>query len=451
MIPLTLDQVAEVVGGTVVRGGETLITGPAVVDSRKAVPGALFVAVVGEHSDGHDHAAAAAGAGAVATLGTREVPGPCLIVEEPLAAVTALASWMVRELRRSGPLTVVALTGSQGKTSVKDLLAHVLESQGPTVAAEGSFNNELGVPLTILRANAQTRWLVLEMGARGIGHVAALCAIAVPDVAAVLNVGTAHLGEFGSVAVIAQAKGEIVEALNPAGIAVLNGDDPRVAAMRTRTAATVIGFGHDAEVSITEPVTLDERGHARVTLRYAGLDWPITVPQVGFHHGINAAAAFAISCGAGVEPEAIASALGAATARSAMRMQRHEAANGIVILNDAYNANPESMTAALATLVAVAPGRTVAVLGAMLELGPESGDQHRRVGRTAAELGVNLVIVVGEEAGGLADGAGDRAVLVESVDEAIDALRGRLCEGDTVLVKASRSVKLEKIVESLTA
>src|SRR3954447_11048840 len=244
MIPLSLEVVAGIVGGTIEGNGHAVaVTGPVVIDGREALPGSLFVAFVGEHADGHDHTPQAAANGAVAVLGTRATELPTVVVEDPQTALQRLAAHVLAEVRRAGRLTVLALTGSQGKTSTKDLLAAVLADAGPTVATRGSYNNEIGMPLTALRAGPDTRFLVLEMGARGRGHIAELAALVAPDVAMVLNVGVAHLGEFGSRDAIAQAKGELVEALTPSGTAVLNADDERVAAMASRTSGSVLSFG----------------------------------------------------------------------------------------------------------------------------------------------------------------------------------------------------------------
>lgn len=451
MIPMTLAQIAEVVGGKAHGDPETLVRAQAVVDSRLAETGSLFVAMAGESTDGHDHVDDALRAGASASLVQRIVTGPCVVVDDSMAAIAELARWTLAELRSRTDIQVVALTGSQGKTSVKDLLAHILETQGPTISSEGSFNNELGVPLTVLRADLSTRWLVVEMGARGPGHISYLCSIAPPDVAAVLNVGSAHLGEFGSVEIIAQAKGEIIDALGTAGTAILNASDPRVAAMAERVVGPVVTFGEGADVSLSGPVTLNNEGHAQVHLNFQGHEWSVTIPQIGFHHGINAAAAFAMASACQVSPEDIISALSTATARSAMRMEAVRTPAGVLILNDAYNANPESMTSGLEALVEVAQDRSIAVLGAMLELGAESHSQHRRIGEFAATLEVDCVVVVGENARQIATGAGSRAVFCETVHVAISTLLASLRPTDTVLVKASRSVKLEDVVTALMA
>ena len=444
MLDLTLAEIADVVRGTVHGDPSVVVTGPAYVDSRKPEPGGLFVAVVGDRVDGHEYAA-----GAHAVLGSRPTEAPTVVVEDPVAALGRLASHVVWRLGT----TVLALTGSQGKTGTKDYLAQVLASAGPTVATAGSFNNELGLPLTVLRADADTRFLVLEMGARGIGHIAYLCEIAPPTISAVLNVGTAHLGEFGSREAIAQAKGEIVEALTADGIAVLNADDELVAAMADRTAAAVLTFGATGDVA-WRGVELDDLGRPAFELGHAGEWHPVRLTQSGAHQVANATAAAALALAAGVPLAQVAAALSAARSASPMRMELHERADGLLVVNDAYNANPASMTAALQALVAIGERRarrTVAVLGAMRELGPTSYDEHVGVGRTAAELGVDVLVVVGEDAAGIAAGYGSEAILTAGRDEALARVRENASGADVVLVKASRGVALETIADGLLA
>ncbi|MFO6453990.1 MULTISPECIES: UDP-N-acetylmuramoyl-tripeptide--D-alanyl-D-alanine ligase [unclassified Aeromicrobium] len=449
MSPTTLAQVAVATDGRVEGDDALSVEGPVVIDSRRVTPGCLFVAIPGEHVDGHDYVEAALEAGAVATLATRPVPGPHVVVDDPVRALGRLAADRLASLRSDTDLRVVAITGSQGKTSVKDLVAHVLETQGATVAPEGSFNNELGVPLTVLRADAGTRHLVLEMGARGIGHIATLCEIAPPDVSVVLNVGTAHAGEFGGLDRTAQAKGELVEALDEHGTAVLNADDERVAAMASRTRGLVLTFGRAGQVRLAGDVTLDDAGHPHFVVEADGRTLDATVPQLGAHHAINAVAAVAATSALGVPVEAAVHALTTATATSPMRMERHETDAGVVVVNDAYNANPESMAAALRTLAGLAPGRGVAVLGEMLELGEDSPAQHHRIGRLAADLGIARVIAVGAGAAEIARGAGSAGLQVDDVEAAVDALSASLDAGDVVLVKASRGARLERVVEAL--
>ena len=449
MIATTLAEIARITHGSV-HGDETVvIDGPAVVDSRKAKSGSLFVAIAGEHLDGRDFVAAALEAGAVATLAASAVPGPHVLVDDPVAALGLLAADRLQVLRERSDLDVVAITGSQGKTSVKDLVAHILSSDGQTVAPEGSFNNELGVPLTVLRASESTRHLVLEMGARGVGHIAYLCQIAPPDVAVVLNVGSAHAGEFGSIEQTAAAKGEIVEALAASGTAILNADDPRVAEMSKRTSATTATFGRAGSVKVLGQIDLDAAGQPTFELQIGPEIFAAAVPQVGTHHAFNGAAAVATAIALGISPARAIEELATAGAVSPMRMQRHERADGLVILNDAYNANPESMAAALRTLAAIAPGRGVAVLGQMLELGEDSDRAHRQIGELAADLGLQLVVAVGPGAVQIAQGAGQFGVSVADITAAIELLRARLRATDVVLVKASRGVRLERVATAL--
>ncbi len=288
MIPLRLAEIAAIVGGEVHGDPSRVVDGAAYLDTRNPVPGGLFVAMVGERVDGHDYAS-----GAHAVLGSRPTEAPTVLVADPVAALGLLGRRIVDTLG----VPVLALTGSQGKTSTKDLLAHVLAGDGPTVATAGNLNNELGVPLTVTRADASTRHLVVEMGARGIGHITQLCTTAPPRVAAVLNVGSAHVGEFGGVAAIAQAKGEIVEALPPAdqgGTAVLNADDERVAAMASRTRARVVTFGHEADVRWRD-VRTDDLGRASFDLGHDGSWATVRLTQTGAHHVGNAAAAAAMA------------------------------------------------------------------------------------------------------------------------------------------------------------
>ncbi len=443
MIPLTLGEIATVVGGTVAADvAEVVVDGAPYIDSRRPEPGGLFVAVAGEHVDGHDYAT-----GAHAVLGSRTTDAPTVVVEDPVVGLGRLAAHVVRRL----DATVLAVTGSQGKTGTKDYLAQLLAASGPTVATAGSFNNELGLPLTVLRATAGTEHLVLEMGARGVGHIAYLCELAPPAVSAVVNVGTAHLGEFGSREAIAWAKGEIVEALPASGTAVLNADDPLVAAMSSRTAARVLTFGTAGDVAWRD-VELDGLGRPSFSLGHAGEWHPVRLQLSGAHQVANATAAAAMALAVGLPLEAVAAALSGAADSSPMRMELHERADGLVVVNDAYNANPASMEAALEALIAIgARGgrRTVAVLGEMRELGPTAYDEHVGVGRRARELGVDVVVAVGPEAAGIAAGAGDEAILTAGRAEALAWVRENVAGADVVLVKASRGAALETIADGL--
>jgi UDP-N-acetylmuramoyl-tripeptide--D-alanyl-D-alanine ligase len=444
VIPLTLAEIADAVGGRLVTADpQAVVTGTVEFDSRLVGPGGLFVAFVGEHADGHDFAGAALSAGAVAVLGTRPVAGPTIVVAEPLAAMAALARAV---LARLPGLRVIGLTGSSGKTSTKDLLGQLLARLGPTVAPAGSFNNELGLPHTVLRAGVDTRFLVLEMGARGPGHIAHLCGIAPPDVAVVINVGVAHIGEFGSVEAIAAAKTELVEALPAGGLAILNADDDRVRAMAARTAAQVVlaGEAPDADVR-AEQVHLDERGRASFRLVTAAGSVPVRLAVSGRHQVSNALLAAAVALRSGFALADLGPALGQCRAVSTRRMDVFDRPDGVTVIDDSYNANPASTAAALRALVAIGTGRRrVAVLGYLAELGAQERAGHEEVGRLAAELGVDHVIVVGAAAAPIKDGTaavagwGGESVQVTDQDEAVALLRARLRPGDVVLVKGSR-------------
>jgi len=454
MIALSLAEIADVVGGTVADEGQAgPVTGPAFVDSRGVVPGGLFVAVPGEHVDGHDFAVAAVEAGAAAVLGARATGVPTVVVDDPVRALGLLARHVVDTLQP----TVLALTGSQGKTGTKDYLAQVLAAAGETVWTEGNRNNEIGVPLTVLRTTPDTRFLALEMGARGIGHIAELCAIAPPEVAAVLNVGTAHIGEFGSREAIATAKGEIVEALPPTGTAVLNADDDLVSDMGRRTTARVLSFGVAGDVSWRD-LELDDVGRPSFELGYGGAWAPLRLLEAGAHQVANAAAAAAMALAVGVPFAEIVATLGSARSLSPWRMALHERPDGLVVVNDTYNANPASMNAALDALAAIGERgdrRTVAVLGEMLELGETSAEQHAEVGAYAAELGVDVLVTVGAAAEAIADGArrtrdwAGEAVPTAGRKQAADWLRHNVGARDVVLVKASRGAALEHLADAL--
>jgi UDP-N-acetylmuramoyl-tripeptide--D-alanyl-D-alanine ligase len=474
MIEMSLAEVAGVTGGRLHRAaGDERVTAVE-FDSRAIRPGGLFLALPGERVDGHDFAAAAVVAGAAGVLAAHEVDAPAVIVPPAahdvvatgsylaehdhdgagaavLAALARLAAHTVTALNGPGRpgMTVVGVTGSSGKTSTKDLLAAVLAPLGPTVAPPGSFNNELGLPWTVLRADATTRQLVLELSARGPGHIAALCAVAQPRIGVVLNVGRAHLGEFGSPEAIAQAKGELVEALPPAsdnagGVAVLNADDPAVAAMAARTRARVVPVGRDAGAQVrADDVTLDA-GRARFRLVAPQGSADVALRLVGAHHVGNALAAAAVALELGATPDGVAASLSAAGPASRWRMEVTDRPDGVTVINDAYNANPESMRAALQALVAIGAGnrRTWAVLGRMGELGDSAAAAHAEVAAAAAELEVDELVTVD------APDYGARRT-VPDVGAALQLLRAQVEPGDVVLVKASRAVGLDRLAAAL--
>ena len=496
MIPLSVAEVAAYAGGTVTgaagaAAGGT-VTGPVVIDSRQAAPGALFAALPGEHVDGHDYAAAAAARGAAAILAARPLPGvaaPVIVVPDVTLALGLLARAVLGRLGAAGQggVTVIGITGSSGKTSTKDLTAQVVERLGPTVAPEGSLNNEIGLPLTVLRADFSTRYLVLEMSARGIGHIAYLTGIAPPKISVVLNVGRAHAGEFGSIDAVAKAKGEIVEALPAAaagGVAVLNADDPNVAAMAARTAARTVftsagftsagftsagltsaapagrGPGPAADFTATG-LSLDDLGRASFTLHTPAGSAPVTLTLHGGHHVANALAAAAVAAELGLDTRAIADALTGATARSKKRMELTRRPDGVLVVNDAYNANPDSTRAAieaLAHLTNKGTGRRgIAVLGYMAELGDIAAESHAEAGRLAALAGAAVIVAVGADAAPVLDGARaaggwpGEAVAAADPKAAVAELRNRVRPGDVVLVKASKAAGLWEVADGLLA
>ncbi|OEJ27287.1 UDP-N-acetylmuramoyl-tripeptide--D-alanyl-D-alanine ligase [Streptomyces agglomeratus] len=459
MIALSLAEVAGITGGQThdIPDSTLQVTGPVVIDSREVKPGSLFAAFAGERVDGHDYAATAVASGAAAVLATRPVGVPAIVVDDVTEALGALARAVVEKLGTK----VVALTGSAGKTSTKDLIAQLLEHKAPTVWTPGSLNNEIGLPLTALRATEETEHLVLEMGARGIGHIRYLTELTPPHIGLVLNVGTAHIGEFGGREQIAQAKGEMVEALPAAeagGVAVLNADDQLVRAMASRTKARVVLFGEAADADVrAENVRLTENGQPAFSLRTPTGCSDVTMRLYGEHHVSNALAAAAVAHELGMSVDEIATALSEAGTLSRWRMEVTERPDGVTVVNDAYNANPESMRAALRALAAMGQGRrTWAVLGQMAELGDDSLAEHDAVGRLAVRLNVSkLVAVGGREAAWLQLGAynegswGEESVHVSDAQAAVDLLRSELRPGDVVLVKASRSVGLERVAQAL--
>lgn len=464
MIALTLGDVAAAVGGRLAGGAlpQTAVTGVS-TDSRAVAAGDLFVAVVGEHHDAHDFGPAAVGAGASAVLASRELDVACVVVDDAVLALGRLARHVVDGLPH---LTVVGITGSSGKTSTKDLMAQVLVELGPVVAPQGSFNTEVGLPVTALSVDEATRVLVSEMGARDLGHIAYLCGITPPRVGVVLNVGSAHLEIFGSRENVARTKGELVEAVPPAaegGVAVLNADDPLVAAMRTRTVGRVVPYGRGADAEVrAEDEVLDAEGRASFTLVAPEGRAPVVLRLHGAHHVSNALAVAATALALGVPLGAVAGRLSGATPASRWRMEVSTTPSGITLVNDAYNANPESMRAALDALVAMGRAsddrparRTWAVLGEMRELGPGSEAAHELVGREAAERGIDHVVAVGPPAYGVATGAralggGTVVTAVPDVDAAVELLRAQTRSGDVVLVKASRGSALERVAAGLT-
>lgn len=453
MIPLTLAEVAAATGARHVGppGGRPLVEAVS-TDSRTVAPGALFAALRGERTDGHDHVPDAVGRGAVAVLVERPVDAgvPELVVADVPAALAALGG----EVRRRVAPRTVAITGSVGKTTVKDLTAAAIGAGLVTHAARGSFNNELGVPLTLLGLTSTTQALVAELGARHVGDIAALAPLVAPEVAVVTAVAGVHLEIFGSIDAVARAKAELVEALPPDGLAILNAADPRVAAMADRAPAVLRVAPEDptADVTATD-VRLDRLARPSATVRTPWGSAELTLPIAGRHQVGNALFAIAAAGHLGVEVEAAVAAL--AVARVSPWRGEVAEVDGVVVINDAYNASPTAVAAALETLVAVArTGGTTAVLGEMAEIGPTADAEHVAIGRRVAELGVDRLVVVGPGASGYARGARDAGgtdvLEVADADAAVTALHPLLDDGDVVLVKASRVIGLERVATALT-
>ncbi len=448
--------------------GDDTVIGPGVVlDNREATPGSLFVAIPGSRVDGHSFAPQAVAAGAAAVLGSfvTEAGVPHILVEDTVQGLSWLARGLVREERARGMVSF-GVTGSSGKTSTKDLLAQVLEARGTTVAPVGSQNNEIGVPLTACRIDGSTQFLVSEMGSRGAGHIEWLTSLVGLDVGMVLNVGRAHVGEFGGIEQTARAKSEIITGLEPGGWAVLNADDPACRAMRDATVARVAWFGEgdlpegDLKVAARD-VVCDESARAAFTLAVTResetVSAPVSLRVIGRHQVSNALAAAAAGLAVGMTVAEVAGALSAAESRSDWRMELVHCSRDRIVLNDAYNANPDSMAAALRTAANLISGqrrrhpgaRAVAVLGDMLELGPESGGLHAEAGALAADLGIDEVIAVGEHAGIMAEAARERGIEARAATRE-EASQVDLAAGDLLLVKGSRSVGLELVADAVT-
>ena len=455
MITTSLAEVARVTGGRLGAAADPdgVVSGPVVTDSRRVQPGSLFVALAGERVDGHDFAVAAVDGGATCVLATRDLDVATVVVDDPAGALGLLARSVLARL----DVTVVAVTGSSGKTTTKDMLAGVLSRLGPVVAPEGSFNNEVGLPVTVLQCDESTRVLVAEMGARGRGHIAYLCTIAPPDVSVVLNVGSAHLGEFGSHEAIATAKSEIVTALRPDGVAVLNADDVRVAGMAASSPAPVLMVGESPTADIRAlDVVVDESGRAGFRLAEGAESEPVSLRVVGEHQVANALSVAGVARHLGLSLAETAHALSQVEPMSRWRMEVTERPDGVTVVNDAYNANPESVRAALKALVGMAGDRTSwAVLGEMRELGDSATLEHDAIGRLAVRLNVDRLVAVGEGARAIHLGAahegswGRESVWVPDRDAAIAMLVDEVAPGDVVLVKGSRLVGLEAVADAL--
>ena len=463
MIALTLAELAAAVDGVLeLTAGATstdLISGSAQTDSRLVGAGSIFFAMSGEVTDGHLFAASAMENGAAVLIVERPLPIPVsqVVVHDSLTALAELARVVVARVRTAGQLKVVGITGSNGKTTTKNMLRAVLATAGATVASPGSFNNQVGAPLTMLGIDQNTRFLVIEMGASGFGEIARTVAIAMPDISVVLKVGLAHAGEFGGIEATRRAKAEILTELPADAVAVLNMDDERVASMAALTAARALWFGLDARADVNADDLRATSTGTSFTLVIGTVRRPVQLRILGEHHVMNALATLAVAHELGIDLDIAIGALEAVERAERWRMEVLRRADGIVVINDAYNASPDSMSAALKTLAQITePGqRSIAILGEMAELGEYADEEHDRIGRLVVRLNIQKLIVVGHGARHIHNAAGlegswdGESVLVGTADEAYDRIRDDLRAGDIVLVKSSKSANLRFLGDRL--
>jgi len=461
MIELTVAQIAKEISGQVTGDEKVLITGSVETDSRLIKAGGLFVAKPGADTDGHLFISKAEQAGALAAIVEKVMPGisiPQIQVEDSVLALGALAKFVLETIRTTTNLKVVGITGSNGKTTTKNMLRQVLEQFGETVAPIESFNNEVGAPYSILQTNYETKFLVVEMGAGGPGTIDYLAQIAKPNIGVVLKVGLAHVGEFGGIEATARIKSELVKALGDDAFAVLNADDGFVAEMAELTKAKKIWFGTtaDCEYSASNQA-ISLQGTSFEMHWQDGTSQPVKLQILGEHHVLNALATLAVCDLLGVPHELAVQALESMPLAERWRMQVLNRADGVTIINDAYNASPDSTKAALQTLAQLgrSGNRTIAILGEMAELGSFAREQHDAIGRIVVRLNIDQLIVVGQAAKLIHMGAeqegswGGESKFFESIDEAFDHVRGMLRAGDLVLVKSSKSANLRHLGDNL--
>ena len=463
MISLTLAELSAAVGGTLrlTSGSHDVddVSGTVQTDSRLVTSGSIFIALPGEVSDGHLFAQAAIDNGAAVLLVDHELElaAPQVVVEDTLTALADLARFVVATVRARGALKVIGITGSNGKTTTKNMLRAVLETAGATIAPPGSFNNQVGAPLSMLSIDLDTRFLVVEMGASGIGEIARTVGIAMPDISVVLKVGLAHAGEFGGIEQTQRAKSEIVTQLPADAVAILNRDDERVAAMASLTKARTVWFGLDGSADVRADDLRATASGTAFTLIEGDLHRPVLLRILGEHHVMNALATLAVARELGVDLDTAITALESVPRAERWRMEVLTRSDGILVINDAYNASPDSMSAALKTLAQIIePGqRSIAVLGEMTELGEFYLEEHDRIGRLVVRLNIQKLIVVGHGARHIHNAAGlegswdGESMLVATADEAYDRLRDDLRAGDVVLVKSSKSANLRFLGDRL--
>ena len=452
---LALDDVIQATGGRLLAGRLADAATGVSIDSRTVGTGELFVAIAGPRFDGHDFLAEAAARGAVAALVHRDVAPPPGLAAVRVADTTAALADLARHVRRLADLPVVAITGSTGKTTTKNMTAALLEARGAVLRTEGNLNNRFGLPLTMLRLRPEHRAAVLELGMSAAGELRALSAIAEPDVAVITNVGPAHLGFFASVDAIADAKAEILEGLRPGGVAVLNGDDPRVRRAGERSGRDVVWFGRDRRFDVSAENWRGTLFGMRFDLRLPGRTVDVALPLAGPHHVANFLAAAAVAHRLGVDPEAIAS--GAARIHAAPhRGEVRRLGQGVTLLDDCYNASPDAVEAAVVALGLASGRRRVVFLGDMLELGGSGAALHRDVGARLQKR-ADVVVGVGPLAAEIVDGAREAGVSAAALHHFADstsaaaAAAGLVRAGDAVLVKGSRGMRMERVVDALAA
>ena len=461
MISLTVAQIAQAIDAQVTGDDSSVVTGSVETDSRLVKAGSLFVAKPGEETDGHLFAAKAQHAGAVAVIAERiidDVSVPQLIVKDSVAALGLLAKFVLAEIRKQTDLKVIGVTGSNGKTTTKNMLRQVLSTVGKTIAPIESYNNEVGAPYSILQTDLETKFLVVELGAGGPGSIDYLSQIAKPDIGVVLKVGLAHVGEFGGIETTAQIKSELVSSLGPDAIAVLNTDDGYVADMAQLTSAKKVWFGTSADANFqATDLTVAIDGTSFMYHTPDSAQALVRLQILGEHHVMNALATLAVAELLQVPRKQAIVALEAMPLAERWRMQVANREDGITIINDAYNASPDSVKAALQTLAQLgrAGRRTIAILGEMAELGSASREQHDAIGRIVVRLNIDQLIVVGAGAKLIHMGAeqegswAGESKFFESIDEALAYVRGMLRAGDLVLVKSSKSANLRHLGDNL--
>jgi len=450
MIPMKASEIAIIVNGTL-HGGDPVVSAAPVIDSKQAVNASLFIAIKGEHVDGHDYVSDAFSRGSVLALTSRPVSETHILVDDVVIALGKLAQHVRSNLLN---LIVIGITGSQGKTTAKELLASILSSAAVTVAPQGNFNNEIGAPLSLLQCTEETKYCIVEMGARHRGDIAHLCTIAQPNIGVVLKVGSAHLGVFGSIQAIAETKSELIQSLSSEGVAILGTYDVFTPAMSTKHKGKTITFGESIECDIRATDIEIREGRAHFDLITPEGRSAVALRIAGLHQVANALAVAAVATVLGFSLDQIASGLSTAESHAKWRMEIHELPS-LVLINDAYNASPEAMAAALQTLVLFAQergGESWAFLGKMHELGESSSADHADIGTLASEVGIDHLVCVGapEYAASIPASSATTVHLCAEVSEALGVAKN-LNKGDVVLVKASRSERLELLAEALSA